>query len=72
MQTVVGILTFKSRKNFMLRLLKHEPSFITSRPGFLMSRPVLSIRCKLKEKECVTSLGKLPWRFAFDLCSKVN
>ena len=66
MPTVVGNLTFKNRINFMLRLVEHEPSFITSRPGFLMSRPVLSIHCKLKEKGCVTSPGKLPWRFAED------
>ena len=36
--TVVGILTFMSRKNFMLSLLEHEKSFITSRPGFRFYR----------------------------------
>ena len=32
MPTIVGILTFMSRKNFMLSLVEHEKSFITSRP----------------------------------------
>ena len=33
MPTIVGILTFMSRKNFMLSLVEHEKSFITSGPG---------------------------------------
>ena len=33
MPTVVGILTFMSRKKFMLNLVEHEKSFITSGPG---------------------------------------
>ena len=38
MPTIVGILTFMSRKNSMLNLVEHEKnekSFITSRPGHL-------------------------------------
>ena len=31
MPTIVGILTFMSRKNFMLNSVEHEKSFITSR-----------------------------------------
>ena len=37
MPTVVGILTFMSRKNFMLSLVEHENSFITSGPGSTLS-----------------------------------
>ena len=33
MPTIVGILTFMSRKNFMLNWVEHEKSFITSGPG---------------------------------------
>ena len=33
MSTIVGILTFMSRKNFMLSEVEHEKSFITSGPG---------------------------------------
>ena len=32
MPTIDGILTFMCRKNFMLSLVKHEKSFITSGP----------------------------------------
>ena len=32
MQTIVGILTFMSRKNFMLSCVEHEKRFITSGP----------------------------------------
>ena len=32
MPTIVGILTFMSRKNFMLSSVEHEKSFITSGP----------------------------------------
>ena len=33
MPTIVGILTFMSRKNFMLSSVENEKSFITSGPG---------------------------------------
>ena len=33
MPTVVGILTFMSRINFVLSLVEHRESFITSGPG---------------------------------------
>ena len=35
MPTIVGILTFMSGENFMLNLVEHEKSFITSGPGLL-------------------------------------
>ena len=35
MPTIVGISTFMSTINFMLSLVEHEKSFITSRPGSL-------------------------------------
>ena len=35
--TINGILTFMSRKNFMLSSAEHEKSFITSGPGFACS-----------------------------------
>ena len=37
MPTVVGILTFISRKNFMLNCVEYEISFITSDPDFAES-----------------------------------
>ena len=37
MPTIVCILTFMSRKNFMLNRVQHEKSFITSGPGCLSS-----------------------------------
>ena len=33
MPTIVGILTFMSRINFVLSQVEHEKSFITSRPS---------------------------------------
>ena len=38
MPTVVGILTFMSRKNFMLHSTEHEISFITFKPGIKLQR----------------------------------
>ena len=35
MPTIVDILTFMSKKNFMLCWVEREKSFITSGPGFL-------------------------------------
>ena len=34
MTTIIGIITFMSRKHFMLGLVEHEKRFITSRPGY--------------------------------------
>ena len=39
--TVVGILTFMSRKNFMLRRAEHEKRFKTSGPGNYMNLPTM-------------------------------
>ena len=36
MPTIVGILTFMSRKNFMLNRVEHKKSFITLGPGALL------------------------------------
>ena len=36
MPTIVGILIFISRKNFMLNWVEYEKSFITSGPGVFM------------------------------------
>ena len=49
MPTIVGILTFMSRKNFMLCWVEHEKSFITSGPGFAIRRPENSL-CQLSSK----------------------
>ena len=43
MPTVVGILTFMSRKKFMLSRVEHGKSFITSGPGHWWRHIVLSI-----------------------------
>ena len=47
MPTIVGILTFMSRKNFMLSWIEHEKSFITSRPnlGRICSFGLLGLLC---------------------------
>ena len=37
MPTIVGILTFMSRKNFMVSWVEHEKSFITSGPVCVQS-----------------------------------
>ena len=42
MPTIVGILTFMSRKNFMLNCVEHEKSFITSGPAFDISNTDIS------------------------------
>ena len=42
MPTIVGILTFMSRKNFMLSWIKHEKGFITSGPE-VESDPLLGV-----------------------------
>ena len=42
MPTIVGILTFLSRKNFMLNCVEHEKSFITSGPAFDISNTDIS------------------------------
>ena len=39
MPTTVGILTFMSRKHFMLNSVEHEKSFITSGPGQVVTAP---------------------------------
>ena len=40
MPTIVGILTFMSMLNFVLSLVEHGQSFVTSRPGFLVTMTV--------------------------------
>ena len=40
MPTIVGILRFMSRINFLHSWVEHETSFITSWPGFLASRHI--------------------------------
>ena len=42
MPTIVGILTFMSRKHFMLSWLEHGKSFITLGPDLVFSQVVLS------------------------------
>ena len=39
--TIVGILTFMSRKNFMLNSVEHEKCFITSGPGLMTEGIIL-------------------------------
>ena len=42
MPTIVGILTFMSRKIFMLSSVEHEKSFITSGPGIVLDTIIVS------------------------------
>ena len=41
MPTLVGILTFVSMKNFMLSLVEHEKSFITSGPDVSLDEELM-------------------------------
>ena len=41
MPTIVGILWFMNRKNFLLSRVEHEKSFLTSGPGLI--KKILSI-----------------------------
>ena len=52
---IVGILTFMSRKNFMLSRVEHEKSFITSGPGgesygFVLSSLLEKHRLRIRRK----------------------
>ena len=48
MPTIVGILSFMSRKNFMLSRVEHEKSFITVGPGPLPSLiGILAVHLKI-------------------------
>ena len=49
MPTIVGILTFMSRKNFMLNSIEHEKSFITSGPG-LQSFHKIKVTLRLRSE----------------------
>ena len=51
MPTIVGILTFMSRINFVLSWLEHEKSFITSGPEFLLLLKILQINVAIYGKE---------------------
>ena len=44
MPTIVGILTFTSRKNFMLSCVEHEKSFISSGPGKTLKQHLSSVK----------------------------
>ena len=43
MPTIVGILTFMSKQNFMLSWVEHEKSFITSGPGLVFCSVTLAV-----------------------------
>ena len=45
MPTIVGILTFMSRKNFMLSWVEHEKCFITSGPGHCSKFKIAKLYC---------------------------
>ena len=48
MPTIVGILTFMSRKNFMLSGVEHVKSFITTGPGLYFDfRPPVALMVKM-------------------------
>ena len=51
MPTVVGILTFMSRINFVLSLVEHEKSFITSWPSHSFGAPISALMESLSKKK---------------------
>ena len=53
MPTIVGILTFMSRINFMLSSVEHEKSFITLGPGI---KPVAYSSVTVDERVHVTEM----------------
>ena len=59
MPTIVGILTFMGRKNFMLNWVEHEKSFITSGPGFLMEHILWQHRCRSCHRKCMPKLPRI-------------
>ena len=62
MPTIFGILTFMSRKNFMLSKVEHEKSFITSGPGLPYSFLIFLVRSIDKE---TTTPGDPALAFSF-------
>ena len=57
MPTIVGILTFMSKINFVLSCVEHEKSFITSGPDRNPQRHVYSLRGPLVVNRSVGRLG---------------
>ena len=65
MPTIVGILTFMSWKIFMLSLVEHEKSFITSESGldlycieFLLPTPIFFVTVTSKLLSCLKKGAK--------------
>ena len=49
MPTIVGILTFMSRINFVLSTVEHEQSFVTSGPGYWFTTEVKGSNSSVNE-----------------------
>ena len=68
MPTIVGILTFMSRKNFMLSWVEHEKSFIT--PGYgvytgrIFEADLLLCNFCIYAKYCDNNKSRSKWRYA--------
>ena len=58
MPTIVGILTFMSRKNFMFNWVEHEKSFITSGPAFSLAWWFMHVRLEITQ---VKARGSREW-----------
>ena len=57
MPTIIGILTFMSRQNFMLSWVKHEKSFTTSGPDYM--EPTHSCHCLLPNLQRVFCISTI-------------
>ena len=66
MPRIVGILTFMSRKNFMLSCVEHEKSFITSGPGLNWVHPGTVLRAVGAEYFCLDLIA-FSYTFSFSV-----
>ena len=57
MPTIVGILTFMSRKIFILSSVEHEKSFITSGPGYRPYVRYIVLQRNLARRVITSSTG---------------
>ena len=67
MPTIVGILTFMSRKNPMLNRVEHKKSFITSRPDLVLEDfgDFFRLYCILRKNCCKQLVYSLIRRCVF-------
>ena len=58
MSTIVGILTFMSRLNFVLSSIEYEKSFITSGPGFQLFDTLMVFSENILKKSILKDISR--------------